>query len=342
MASSVALTGRVLVVEDDRLVRWTVTEQLARRGFDVKAVDRGEQALELIAREPADVMLVGLRLPGMDGVQTLEAALSARPGLAILMMSAHGTVEAAVAAMKRGAIDFLVKPIAPEVLDEAIDRAMAAAAVRRASSGALPSEQALRSLVGPSGAMQSVRTVVAQLAATTATTPVLLRGEPGTGKDLVAKVLHAASARGGRPFVSVNCAAMSAQACEGEMFGGEAAGGTLLVSEIDQMPPALQAKLFGLLKEKRSARRGAAADPAGDVRLLSSSAANLEELIQAGRFRADLFYQLNVVHIDLPPLRERREDVPALAALFVAQQNGEAGRHVEGVSPEALKLLARY
>ncbi len=149
MASSVALTGRVLVVEDDRAVRWTVTERLARRGFDVKAVDRGEQALELISREPADVMLVDLRLPGMDGVQTLEAALSARPDLGVLMMSAHGTVEAAVAAMKRGAIDFLVKPVAPDVLDEAIDRAMAAAAVRRASAGALPSEQALRSLVGP-------------------------------------------------------------------------------------------------------------------------------------------------------------------------------------------------
>jgi two-component system, NtrC family, response regulator AtoC len=354
-------TARVLVVDDEKLIRWSVAERLQRGGYEVVSAESGEQALELLAGLPPDLMLLDVRLPGIDGVQTLQRALDIHPDLAVLMMSAHSTVDIAVDAMKHGAVDFLVKPFPFQALDAAVERAIATARTRR-QIATLTSERksasALDAMVGGSAGMEQVRSMIGRLA-TSDTTTVLVEGESGSGKEVVARAIHFESARAERPFLQVNCAALPEHLLESELFGHErgaftdahvqkrglfesAEGGSVMLDEIGDLPPGGQAKLLRLLENKTFRRVGGVHELRCDVRVIAATNVNLEERVEEGRFRSDLFFRLNVVRIVVPPLREHLDDVPTLAAHFIARFNQEMKRQVKGVSSQAMELLRSY
>ena len=355
-------TARILVVDDEKLIRWSVGERLQRDGYEVIAAESGEQALEMVAASAPDVMLLDVRLPGIDGLATLQRALALHPDVSVLMMSAHSTVDIAVEAMKHGAVDFLVKPFPFQSLDAAVERALAAARTRR-QIAALTSERrdaadSLGALVGQSAAMEAVRSMASRLAASDATT-VLIEGESGSGKEVVARAVHFGSARADRPFLQVNCAALPEHLLESELFGHErgaftdahtqkrglfetAEGGTVMLDEIGDLHPGGQAKLLRLLESKTFRRVGGVTELRADVRVLAATNVNLEERVSEGLFRADLFFRLNVVRIRVPPLREHPEDISLLTAHFVARFNQEMKRSVRGVAPAALELLKSY
>ena len=355
-------TARILVVDDEKLIRWSVGERLQRDGYEVISAESGEQALEMVAASAPDVMLLDVRLPGMDGLTTLQRTLASNPDVTVLMMSAHSTVDIAVEAMKHGAIDFLVKPFPFQSLDAAVQRALSTARTRR-QIAALTSErrgaaEALGALVGQSSAMQTLRNVAARLSASDATT-VLIEGESGSGKEVVARAIHFGSARADRPFLQVNCAALPEHLLESELFGHErgaftdahtqkrglfesAEGGTVMLDEIGDLHPGGQAKLLRLLESKTFRRVGGVTELRADVRVLAATNVDLEERVSEGRFRADLFFRLNVVRIRVPPLREHAEDIPLLTAHFVARFNQEMKRQVRGVAAEAMDLLHAY
>ncbi len=354
--------ARILVVDDEKLIRWSVCERLQRGGYEVVGAESGEEALEVLARGAPDLVLLDVRLPGIDGLATLQRALDANADLTVLMMSAHSNVDVAVEAMKHGAIDFLVKPFPFQALDAAVERALASARTRR-QIAALTAERrggedALVTIVGKSAAADQLRSVAARLAASEATT-VLVEGESGTGKEVVARAIHFASARAERPFMQVNCAALPEHLLESELFGHErgaftdahtqkrglfetADGGSVLLDEIGDLPAGGQAKLLRLLENKTFRRVGGVAELRADVRVIAATNVNLEERVSDGRFRADLFFRLNVVRVVVPPLREHPEDVPLLAAHFIARFNQEMKRSMRGVSATALELLQGY
>ena len=353
--------ARILVVDDEKLIRWSVGERLQRDGYEVLSAESGEQALDLVAANAPDVMLLDVRLPGIDGIATLQRALAVHPEMSVLMMSAHSTVDIAVEAMKHGAIDFLVKPFPFQSLDAAVQRALSTARTRR-QIAALTSERkqaaALDALVGHSASMELVRNMIARLGQSDATT-VLIEGESGAGKEVVARCIHFESGRADRPFMQVNCAALPEHLLESELFGHErgaftdahaqkrglfesAEGGTVMLDEIGDLPAGGQAKLLRLLENKTFRRVGGVNELRADVRVVAATNVDLEERVAEGRFRADLFFRLNVVRIRVPPLREHPEDVPLLAAHFVARFNQEMKRSVRGISSAALETLQAY
>jgi len=355
-------SARILVVDDEKLIRWSVSERLQRSGYDVIAAESGEEALQNLAAQAPDLLLLDVRLPGIDGLATLQRALEMHPDVAVLMMSAHSTVDIAVEAMKHGAIDFLVKPFPFQVLDAAVERALATARTRRQIQ-ALTTERrgapkAAAALVGRSAAIEQVRTMAARLAGSDATT-LLIEGESGSGKEVVARAVHFGSARAERPFLQVNCAALPEHLLESELFGHErgsftdahalkrglfesAEGGTVMLDEIGDLHPGGQAKLLRLLENKAFRRVGGVAELRADVRVLAATNVNLEERVAEGRFRADLFFRLNVVRIIVPALREHPDDIPLLAAHFIARFNQEMKRQVKGVNAAALEMLQAY
>jgi len=354
--------ARILVVDDEKLIRWSVGERLQRGGYEVLSAESGEEALEVLAAQSPDLMLLDVRLPGIDGLEALQRALSLSPELAVLMMSAHSTVDIAVQAMKYGAIDFLVKPFPFQSLDAAVQRALATARTRR-QIAALTAErkqgaEAIGALVGKSAAIEQVRSMASRLAASDATT-VLIEGESGSGKEVVARAVHFGSARADRPFLQVNCAALPEHLLESELFGHErgaftdahtqkrglfesAEGGSVLLDEIGDLPAGGQAKLLRLLENKTFRRVGGVSELRADVRVIAATNVDLEERVSEGRFRADLFFRLNVVRIRIPPLREHPEDIPLLTVHFIARFNQEMKRGVRGVAPPAMDLLQAY
>jgi len=353
--------ARILVVDDEKLIRWSVAERLQRDGYEVVTAESGEQALEAVAGAPPDVMLLDVKLPGIDGVVTLQRALGLHPELAVLMMSAHSTVDVAVEAMKHGAIDFLVKPFPLQALDAAVERALATSRTRRqiaTLTGDRRSASALEAIVGGSAAVEQVRSMIGRLAGSDTTT-VLIEGESGAGKEVVARAIHFESARRDRPFLQVNCAALPEHLLESELFGHErgaftdahtqkrglfesADGGSVMLDEIGDLPPGGQAKLLRLLENKTFRRVGGVTELKADVRVIAATNVNLEERVSEGRFRADLFFRLNVVRILVPALRDHLEDVPILAAHFIARFNQELKRQVKGVAPAAMEMLKAY
>jgi two-component system, NtrC family, response regulator AtoC len=354
--------ARILVVDDEKLIRWSVGERLQRGGYEVLSAESGEEALEVLAAQAPDLVLLDVRLPGIDGLVTLQRALAQSPELAVLMMSAHSTVDIAVEAMKHGAIDFLVKPFPFQALDAAVERALLSARTRR-QIHALTQErrgggEALAALVGASAAMEQVRAIVSRLSGSDSTT-ILVEGESGAGKEVVARAVHFSSGRAERPFLQVNCAALPEHLLESELFGHErgsftdahtqkrglfesAEGGTVMLDEIGDLHPGGQAKLLRLLENKTFRRVGGVTELRADVRVLAATNVNLEERVSEGRFRADLFFRLNVVRIVMPALREHPEDVPTLCAHFIARFNQEMKRQVRGVSSNAMQMLQAY
>ena len=353
--------ARILVVDDEKLIRWSVSERLQRGGYEVLTAESGEQALESIAASPPDLVLLDVKLPGIDGVQALQRALELHPEMAVVMMSAHSTVDVAVEAMKHGAVDFLVKPFPFQALDAAVERALATVRTKR-QIATLTAERrattALDAIVGGSAVMEQLRAMIGRLANSDATT-VLIEGESGSGKEVVARAIHFQGARADRPFLQVNCAAVPEQLLESELFGHErgaftdahaqkrglfetAEGGSVMLDEIGDLPPGGQAKLLRLLENKAFRRVGGVQELRADVRVIAATNVNLEERVSEGLFRADLFFRLNVLRVAVPPLRDHVEDVPMLTAHFVARFNQEMRGQVKGIAPAAMALLQGY
>src|SRR5687768_17404724 len=353
-------TPRILVVDDEALIRWSLTERLKSEGYDVLEADSGRAALDQLA-EGVDLVLLDYKLPDIDGVTVLRKVKEFDQDILVILLTAYASVETAVEAMKLGAYHFANKPFNLDDIVGTVARALETTRLRREvrqfrTNAARPYN--LHSIVGSSDAMTALRHLVAKIATSPAST-VLLTGESGTGKDLVAKIIHYSSDRAVRPFMNITCSALPEQLLESELFGHErgaftdarlqkrglletADGGTVFLDEVAEMVPGLQAKLLRFLEEKAFKRVGGAADIRVDVRVVAATNRNLEEEVAKGRFRSDLFYRLNVLPIRLPSLREHADDVPALVNFFVDTFNTEFKKRIAGVSAPAETLLKSY
>ena len=348
------------MVDDEPAQLELVGGFLRKQGFDVAEAPDGRTALERFRKEPFDLLLTDQKMPGLSGLELLEAARAVTPAVAVIIMTAYGTIETAVAAIKGGAADYLTKPVN---LDELLHRI---AQVRerqrlimenRELREALQERHRVEGIIGESGRMQEVLSLVRRVAGSDAT--ILIQGESGTGKELIARAIHYASPRAGAPLVSVNCAALPETLLESELFGHEkgaftgavaarkgrfelADGGSLFLDEIGDLPLHLQVKLLRVLQEREFERVGSSRPVAVNVRLLAATHRDLEALVRAGRFRDDLYYRINVVSISLPPLRDRREDIPLLLDHFVEKFSRRNGKRIGGLTREAREALLRY
>ncbi len=350
----------VLVVDDEELIRWSLRERLRGEGYEVREAGTGREALEQF-KEGVDIVLLDYRLPDIDGLTVLREMKGADPDVLVILLTSLVSVDTAVEAMKLGAFHFANKPFNLDEVAATVGRALETTRLRREVKQLRANEArpyAARAIVGVSAAMETLRQLIAKIAASPAST-VLLTGESGTGKDLVAKVIHYNSGRASRPFMNITCSALPEQLLESELFGHErgaftdarlqkrgllesADGGTVFLDEIGEMVPALQAKLLRFLEEKSFKRVGGAADIRVDVRVIAATNRNLQEDVAKGRFRSDLFYRLNVLPMPLPALREHAEDVPILVEYFVDSFNTEFKKRITGVSPTATTLLRDY
>jgi DNA-binding NtrC family response regulator len=351
---------RILVVDDEPAQRELVAGFLRKHGFEVALVGNGDEALARFRREPFDLVLTDQRMPGRSGLELLAALRGVTPEVAVIVMTAYGTIETAVAAIKAGAADYLTKPLN---LDDVLHRIGAVRERRRLLAEnrelrlALSERHRVEGIIGESGRMQEVLSLVHRVAGSDAT--VLLQGESGTGKELIAQAIHYASPRAAGPLVKVNCAALPESLLESELFGHErgaftgavaarqgrfelAHRGSLFLDEIGDLPLHLQVKLLRVLQEREFERVGASRPTSVDVRLIAATHRDLAGLVRAGRFRDDLYYRINVVTIVLPPLRERREDIPLLIDHFVRRFAAANRKPVAGLTREARELLLRY
>jgi DNA-binding NtrC family response regulator len=352
---------RILIVEDENLIRMSLSDELTRQGYRVAAAETGAAGLAELERGEADLVLLDYRLPDTDGIQVLREIIGRYPDTLVILMTAYSSIENAVQAIKLGAYDYLNKPFDMDEMAIRVAKALETTALRREvrMHAAREKEQfGLARLVGRSEAMQRLREQVRRIAHSGAST-VLIRGESGTGKDVLAKAIHYESDRARRPFVNVTCTAIPENLLETELFGHErgaftdaraakkglfelARGGTVFLDEIGDMPPVLQAKLLRFLEERHFRRVGGTEDIAVDVRIIAATNRELEEAVKKGEFRADLYYRLKVIPVEVPPLRERPEDIPLLAQAFVDQLRAELRSKIRAISPEALKLLRGY
>jgi len=355
------MTGRrILVVDDEESVRWALTKALERAGYRVDVAADGPSGFAAAENPDVDLFLLDVRLPGRDGLTVLRDVRKRRPDLPVIMMTAYGTLQVAVEAMKQGAYDYIGKPFDMDEVLLVVGKALEAQALAREVSHLrqLTEERFdLGGIVGGSPAMPPIFKAVGKVAGTELT--VLLRGESGTGKELIARAIHENSRRKGRPFVPVNCAAIPRELLESELFGHErgaftgavaarrgrfeqADGGTVFLDEVGDMDLSLQTKLLRVLQERRIERLGGEGSVAVDVRIVAATNQDLEKSVMAKTFREDLFYRLNVVTIHLPPLRDRREDIPALVTHFLMAFAREQQAASKMFSPEALELTAAY
>lgn len=346
---------RILIVEDERAASHSLTVMLRDEGFDVLLAEDAERGLEIALREEPDLVLLDIRLPGIDGLTMLQRLRDGYSEAAVIIMTADATSSSAIRATQLGAFDFIIKPIdfdhllvlARRALEyRALDREVRALRATQTSKPAIPA------IVGHSPAMQAVYKLIGRVAASNAT--VLITGETGTGKELVANAIHEYSPRASGPLVKVNCAAIPESLLEAELFGHEkgaftnalyrrtgrfeeAAGGTLFLDEIGELPVALQPKLLRAIQERTVQRLGSNRPVQVDFRLIAATAQDLQQAAAAGRFREDLFYRLNVVQVTLPPLRERREDIAPLVQRFLARSE-----HPASIRREALDLILAH
>jgi two-component system response regulator HydG len=350
--------SRILVIDDDDGVRRSIEQMLRHAGYAVESADSGERGLEVALAGAFDVILSDIRMPGISGIDVLRRLRDRRVDAALIIMTGFGTIDTAVEAMKLGAVDFVQKPF---FRDELLMRVRSAAERRQLARQLDVVERQLlpaasgQTLVGDSDAMRRVRAQISRSAAAPGT--VLITGETGTGKEIAARTVHAESPRRDGPFVAVNCAAIAESLLESELFGHargaftgasapraglveHAHGGTLLLDEIGTMPASLQAKLLRALESGEIRRIGENQTRRVDVRFVAATNVDLEAAVAAGEFRQDLYYRLNVHRIHLPPLRDRREDLPGLVAHFLRRYGPATG--VREMSPDALAALAPY
>jgi DNA-binding NtrC family response regulator len=347
----------ILVVDDEEIVRESLGGWLEKDGYGVECVGDGAAALERLRAGPRSILVCDLKMPGMDGLQVLEAARRLQPDLAVVIMTAYATVDTAVAAMKLGAYDYLMKPFDPEELSLMMQKIVAQQSLVRENvvlRQALGKQWAFRELYSKSPAMQAVFEL-ARSAARTAST-ILILGESGSGKEVLARAVHAESPRAEKPFVEVSCAALTESLLESELFGHErgaftgatgrhkgkfevAHGGTLFLDEVGDIGAKLQLDLLRVLEERRFHRLGGNDPIEVDVRIIAATNKDLKRAVAAGTFREDLLYRLDVVRIVLPPLRERPEDIPLLVDRFMERLSAEMKKPLEGVTAEAMEAL---
>lgn len=353
-------TPKVLIVEDDPVQQALLKESLESRGFHVLVASSGEEALETMEQETPDLVLLDQRLPGISGFEVLQWIREHHPWVPVLMITAFGEIPLAVEAMKQGAFHYLTKPVDLRELESLMRRALEHSALLRENQilrETLASTVPETPVIYVSSAMQEVMSFVARVAPTDAT--VLITGETGTGKELIARVIHQLSPRASRPWVAVNIAALPETLIESELFGHEkgaftgadrprvgkfeaAHRGTLFLDEVGELPASTQVKLLRFLQEHVIERLGSNRPIPVDVRVIAATNRDLEALVQEGKFRQDLYYRLNVIHIHLPPLRERREDILPLARYFLERYAKKHGKPVREFSQEALEALLRY
>jgi len=352
--------ARVLIIEDDPDGRRSVVEAVSDAGFEVVAAETGAQGISCFEAQHFDAVLSDLVLPDIEGTQILERVQKLRPGTPFVIMTAHGSIPTAVHALKSGAHDYILKPLDLEGLQSKIARAVETGRLRkevRSLKDAVSDRYSARSMIAGAASMKDVLNRIASVASTDAT--VLVLGESGTGKELVARALHADGTRVTGPFVAVSCGAIAESLLEAELFGHEkgsftganetrkgaferADGGTLFLDEVGIAPLSVQARLLRVLEEREVTRVGGQGVRRVDVRVVAASNRDLHELVQAGDFRHDLLYRLEVVTIELPPLRERREDIRPLIERFVAVACESHSRHIDNVANEFVELLEQY
>lgn len=349
----------VLIVDDEKNAREGVARAL-QRGYTTLLAENGPRALEILQSQHVDAMLSDVRMPGMDGLVLLQRVLALPHPPVCIMLTAYGSIDMAVEAMRRGAYNFMTKPINLDQLDITLKQALRTRDVEnenRSLREQLNSKYGLESIIGQSTAMNEVFDTIKQVADTRAT--VLIEGESGTGKELVAHAIHRLSTRSKGPFVAVHCAALSANLLESELFGHEkgaftgaterrrgrfemADGGSLFLDEIGEIDSAIQVKILRVLEERRFERVGGQETIETDTRLIAATNRNLRAMMDQGKFREDLFYRLFVVVIRIPPLRERAEDIPLLLQHFLTASARENHRDIEAITPDAIQALQAY
>jgi two-component system NtrC family response regulator len=350
-----------ILVVDDEVNYLTVMEALlGEAGYEVLTADSAIEAVKIAGASDLDLVLTDMKMPKMSGIELLDEVQRLYPELPVIIMTAYGTVEKAVMAMKKGAFDYILKPFKNEEILVTIAKALEHRHLilkNRLLNQELDKKYGFPNIVGESRVMQDVLALVKRVAQSRAT--VLITGESGTGKELIARAIHMCSARATKSFISVNCAALTETLLESELFGHErgafthavamrkgrfelADGGTLFLDEVAEMSQALQVKLLRVLQEMEFERVGGTRTIKVDVRVVAASNRDLKEEVEAGRFREDLFYRLNVVHLHLPPLRQRQEDIPLLASHFINKYVKENLRDKTRITPEALKVLVHY
>ena len=354
-------SAKILIVDDEALVRWSLRERLTAEEYDVFEAGLASEALERLSTTEIDLILLDFKLPDGDGLSVLKRVKELSAETQVIMITAFSTVETAVEAMKLGAYHYVNKPFNLDEVVMLVEKALETSQLRRevrALRSGQSREYAFDAIIGASSAMQAIKALLARVATSPAST-VLLTGDTGTGKDLAAKTIHYNSDRARRPFVNITMSALPEQLLESELFGHErgaftdarqqkrglletADGGTVFLDEIGEMTPGLQAKLLRFLEEKTFKRVGGLADIRVDVRVIAATNRDLEEEVKAGKFREDLFYRLQVMPIPLPPLRERRGDVPLLARYYIDRFNREFKKRVKGLSPAATTVLEQY
>lgn len=352
--------ARILVADAQDSVRQGVARALQAAGHEVEEAGSGPQAVELLHLRQYEVILADLTVGGGDGLNILRTAKELQPTASIILMTRFGTVQAAVEAMQIGAFDFVQKPFEVEAMQIRVDKALEHRRLNYAIDYLRHTQPAIYScdrIIGASGALQRVLDVVRKVAVSTTT--VLIRGETGTGKELIASAIHHNSGRASRNFVRVNCAALQENLLESELFGHEkgaftgahrqrvgrfeqADGGSLFLDEVADMSPQTQAKILRVLQEQEFERLGGTRTLRCDVRVIAATNRDLGAMVEAGQFREDLFYRLNVVSIEMPPLRDRKEDIPELAKFFTKRCSGELKASVKGIDDSAVKLLTRH
>jgi DNA-binding NtrC family response regulator len=351
---------RIMVVDDEEIVRESLMGWLEKDGYTVATASDGPSALARLGQESWTILLVDLKMPGMDGLAVLREAKKHDAALVVVIMTAYATIDTAVSAMKDGAYDYLVKPFDPEELSHLVRKIVDQHELQRENlllREALRHRRRFRDLLSKSAAMEPIFELARTAARTSST--ILVLGESGTGKELLARAVHAESPRHAAPFVPVSCAALTETLLESELFGYEkgaftgavgrrigkfeaAHRGTIFLDEIGDISPKLQMDLLRVLEERRFTRVGGTEPIEVDVRVIAATNRDLRSAMQEGRFREDLFYRLNVVAITLPPLRERRDDIPLLVEHFLERLGAEMGRRFEGVTAEAMQLLLAH
>ena len=350
----------ILVVDDEKNYLVVLSAFLSEEGYEALTADNAQRALEIVESTDLDLVLTDMKMPSMNGIELLQRIKGKAPDLPVIMMTAYGTVEKAVEAMQLGAFNFIQKPFQNETLKQIVDKGVRTYNVlkeNRRLVRALENRYRFDNIVGKSKPLQAVFDIIQKVAHTKAT--ILVSGESGTGKELIAKAIHFNSPRRNKPFVAVSCAALTETLLESELFGHEkgaftgaiamkkgrfelADGGTLFLDEIGEVPAPVQVKLLRVLGEMSFERVGGTRQIAVDVRLITATNKDLKAEVEQKRFRDDLYFRLNVVHVKLPPLRERSEDIPLLAAYFVNKYTREADHGEMTISPETMRFLCNH
>jgi DNA-binding NtrC family response regulator len=354
-------SAKILVIDDERLLRWSLEQNLSKEGYAVVTAEKGLEGLDLFAAEQPDIVLLDIHLPDISGLNVLETIKKENKNTIVIMVTAFGDIQTAVKTIKFGAYDFVEKPFNMEKIKILINKALETVTLRKEVSqfrDKISKQYGFSNIIGTSEQMKKVTDLARKVAKSDATT-ILLQGESGTGKDLIAKVIHYESSRASRPFMDINCTALPDTLIESELFGFEkgaftdakqmkkglfelSEGGTIFLDEIGDMKLSTQAKLLKVIENKTFKRIGGVRDVTVDLRIIASTNKNLAEEVKKENFREDLYYRLKVIPIFLPLLRERAEDIPLLAKFFIEEFNRDFKKNVKGLSKEAEQAFLSY